>query len=143
VRLQTGDFPGAASALTQALQTYRDLENRGNEAWALNHYAAAVKASGDVTRALELYRQARAMNHELGKLDDEAIALEGTSECLLVQGRTAAGTAHLQEALDLYRQLGMRADAERLTARLTVPTPRQGTNVPPHPRLPAVTREPA
>jgi tetratricopeptide (TPR) repeat protein len=125
VRRLTGDYPGATDDLTQALQTYRDLESRGNEAWALNYYAAAVKAGGDVARALELYQQALAMNRELDKPDDEAIALEGTGECLLAQDRTAEGTAHLRQALDLYQRLGMRADTERLTthlAELTAPT---------------------
>jgi hypothetical protein len=75
-----------------------------------------------VPRALELYQQALAMNRELGKPDDEAIALEGSGECLLAQGRTAEGTARLRQALDLYQRLGMRADTERLTTHLAAPT---------------------
>jgi hypothetical protein len=64
------------------------------------------------------------MNRELDK-PDEAIALEGTGECLLAQGRTAEGTARLKQALDLYQRLGMLADAERLTAHLAVRPPGQ------------------
>jgi tetratricopeptide (TPR) repeat protein len=119
VRHLTGDYPGATDALTHALQTYRDLKSRGSEAWALNYYAAAVKAAGDAARALELYQQALTLNRELDQPDEEAIALEGTGECLLAQGRTAGGTAHLRQALDLYQRLGMRADTERLTTHLT------------------------
>ena len=74
---------------------------------------------GNPTRALQLYRQALAMNRELGKPDDEAIALEGTGQCLLAQDHTVEGTTRLRQALDLYQRLGMRADAERLTMHLT------------------------
>ena len=59
------------------------------------------------------------MNRELGKPDDEAIALEGTGQCLLAQDHTVEGTTRLRQALDLYQRLGMRADAERLTMHLT------------------------
>lgn len=62
------------------------------------------------------------MNRELAKRDDEAIALEGTGQCLLAQGCAAGGTARLRQALDLYQRLGMRADTERLTAHLTALT---------------------
>jgi hypothetical protein len=39
-------------------------------------------------------------------------------------------TARLQEALDLYQRLGMCADTERLTTRLTAPAPAAGGQCP-------------
>ena len=37
----TGDYSGATDAFTQALAIHREIGERRNEAWALNHYAAA------------------------------------------------------------------------------------------------------
>jgi hypothetical protein len=47
-------------AQTRALEIFRALGNRSDEAWALNHYAAALVATGQRSQAL-------AMNRELNK----------------------------------------------------------------------------
>jgi tetratricopeptide (TPR) repeat protein len=86
VRQLTGDYPSAGDAHLHALEIYRTLGHRGNEAWALNHYAAALAAGGDRPRAFELYHQALTMNRELNKPDDEAISLEGIAEHHLATG---------------------------------------------------------
>ena len=78
VRRLTGDLAAATHAQSQALKLYRSTGSRSGEAWALNHYAAAVAAE-DLQRARALYEQALAMNRELNKPDDEAIALKRAS----------------------------------------------------------------
>ena len=98
---------------------FREVGNRFNEAWALNFYAAAIAALGDRTQAFALYQQALAMNRELHKLDDEAISLEGIADHYLATGDPAQGLAYLNQALEIYRRLGMRADIERVQARLS------------------------
>ena len=118
VRQMTGDFPGAEDALSQALEIFRALGIRGNEAWALNHYAATFAAAGQRPRAFELYQQALAMNRELNKPDDEAVSLEGIGECHLATGDSTQGAANLHQALEIYQRLGIRADIERVQARL-------------------------
>ena len=118
VRRLTGDHAGAVEAHTQALKTYRALGHRGSEASALNHFAATLAAMGERARAHELYRQALALNRELDKPDDEAISLEGIGDYHLAEGDTVHGAARLHQALEIYRRLGMRADVERLHARL-------------------------
>jgi tetratricopeptide (TPR) repeat protein len=120
VRRQTGDVSGASEALTRALEIYRATGNRGNEAWALNHYAATVAAAGDLPRALALYRQALAMNRELNKPDDEATALEGLGQCHLAVGETETetGVTRLHQALEIYQRLGMAPNAERVRTQL-------------------------
>jgi len=105
-------------AQEQALEIYRRLGSRANEAWALNHYAATITAIGDHPRALALYQQALAMNRALNKPDDEAASLEGIAEHHLSADNPAEGTAHLHLALEIYQRLGMRADAGRVRARL-------------------------
>jgi tetratricopeptide (TPR) repeat protein len=117
-RWLTGDYPGAVDALTRAMEMYRALGSRGDEAVALNYYAAALAAGGQRPRALTLYRQALAVHRELNKPDDEAISLEGIGEHHLASGDPAQGTTHLRQALEIYQRLGMRADADRVQARL-------------------------
>jgi hypothetical protein len=58
------------------------------------------------------------MNRELNKPDDEAISLEGIAELHLAAGDAARGAAHLREALEIYRRLGMAPDTHRVQNRL-------------------------
>jgi tetratricopeptide (TPR) repeat protein len=118
VRYATGDFPGAADAQAQALEISRRIGDRGDEADALNHHAATLAATGDDPRAFALYEQALALNRELHKPDDEAISLEGIAEHYLVTGDPVQATTYLRQALEIYRRLGMRANVERVAARL-------------------------
>jgi tetratricopeptide (TPR) repeat protein len=119
--------------LAAALRLHRESGVRGNEAWALNHYAAVFADAGDPVRALAVYRDALGMSREVGQQDDEALALEGIGRCLLLNrdaedredAQDAAdaedaqdGTAYLNRAFDIFRRLGMRADEERVRARL-------------------------
>jgi len=118
VRHLTGDYPGADNAHSHALEIYRTLGDRGGEAWALNYYAATLAAIGRRTRALELFEQARAMNCELNKPDDEAVALEGIAEHHLATGDPVQGIAYLYQALGIYRRLGMIPDTRRVQSQL-------------------------
>jgi DNA-binding SARP family transcriptional activator len=118
VRRLTGDLPRAFDALIRVLDIYRATGNRHGEAWALNHYAAAVAVGGDLPRALALYRQALAMNRGLDKPDDEAVALEGLGECLGAAGEIEPALAHLRQALEIFQNLGMAPDIERVRTRL-------------------------
>ena len=65
------------------------------------------------------------MNRELSKPDDEAISREGLADHHLATGDTPLGTAHLRQAREIYQQLGMNADIERVQARLAVLAPEQ------------------
>jgi hypothetical protein len=57
----------------------------------------------------------------LNKPDDEAISLEGIGEHHLATSDPAQGATHLRQALEIYQRLGMRADAQRVKARLDGP----------------------
>jgi tetratricopeptide (TPR) repeat protein len=118
VRHMTGDYPGAQDALTRALEIVQRDGARGNEAQALNFYAATIAALGDHPRALTLYQQALAINRELRAPDQEAISLEGIADHHVATGDPALGVEYLNQALEIYRRLGMRADIERVLARL-------------------------
>jgi DNA-binding SARP family transcriptional activator/tetratricopeptide (TPR) repeat protein len=123
VRLLAGDHPGAARQLEAAVDLFRRIGARGNEAWALNHYAAVIAATGEHPRACAIYRDALRLARETRQPDDEALALEGIGECQLQAGETEAGIAHLNLALDIFRRLTMKPDADRVQARLTLIAP--------------------
>ena len=117
-RRRVGDLAGAARDLEAGLAICRGIGFRANEGWALNYYAAVFLAGGDLRRALAVYQDALKMSREVDHPDDEALALEGIGECRLRAGEPAAGTDHLNQALAIFRRLGMQPDAERVAARL-------------------------
>lgn len=104
--------------MSRALDVFRAAGSRIDEAWALNHLAVIVAATGDQPAARALYQQAVALNRELGKPLGEAYALEGLGECHLTAGETDTGADHLKTALALFQNLSMAADAERVRTRL-------------------------
>ena len=121
VRQSTGDLPGAGQLLQAAIDTFRRIGSRGSEAWALNRYAAVISATGDLTHAEDLYLDALRLARETGQSDDEAHALEGSGECHLGRGETAAGVAYLKQAIEIFQRLAMQPDADRIQARLASP----------------------
>ena len=118
VRLAIGDHRGALRDLQEAVNRFRDFGFRGGEAWALNHYAAVFLATGEPEHALALYRDALQLSREVHQLEDEARAQEGIGRCLLHQGDPGAGRKCLARASEIFRQLGMRPDADRVEACL-------------------------
>jgi tetratricopeptide (TPR) repeat protein len=88
--------------------------------------AAAIAATGERPRALTLYRQALDMDRELNMPAEEALSLEGIANHL-ADGDTVQGIEHLHQALQIYQRLGMRADIERVTARLVDLAPQQAS----------------
>jgi tetratricopeptide (TPR) repeat protein/transcriptional regulator with XRE-family HTH domain len=118
-RLAAGDYPGAARYLEAAVAEFRRMGTRGNQAWALNHYAAVITANGDYAHAMTLYQDALRLAREAHHSDDEALALEGIGDCLLRTADPEAGTACLNQALEIFRRLAMTPDIDRVAARLT------------------------
>jgi DNA-binding SARP family transcriptional activator/tetratricopeptide (TPR) repeat protein len=128
-KLAAGDPDGAAEVLALALAAFRELRSRGNEAWALPYHADALAALGQIPRARADYERGLDLSRQLNQRDDEAHALEGIGTTLLTAhgpGAAAAqlnATAHLNQALDIYRELGMRPDVERVEAKLRADQP--------------------
>jgi tetratricopeptide (TPR) repeat protein len=126
VRLSTGDYAGGVHDLGKALELFRRIGARGNQAWALNQYAAAIAATGDHTQAAALYRDALHLAHETDQPDEQALALEGIGHCHLHADATQPGIGHLEQALGIFQRLGMRPEADRVQARLSRLTPMPG-----------------
>lgn len=121
VRLAAGDHTGAARHLEEAVNLFRRIGASGNHSWALNYYAAVMIAIGDA-RAQALYQDALRLARDASHRDDEARALEGIGECQLRVGDTENGVAHLTQALEIFQNLAMTPDADRIRTRLaTVP----------------------
>ncbi|MBR7828654.1 tetratricopeptide repeat protein [Actinospica sp. MGRD01-02] len=118
VRAATGDGPGALRDVDRAVEVFRDLGSRSNKAWALGHQAAILAHTGDHARALPLFRRALSMAREVTQPDDEALALGGIGECLVLEGKAGDAVRHLDDALEIFRRLGMRREIERVTRRL-------------------------
>jgi tetratricopeptide (TPR) repeat protein len=122
VRSAIGELSDAVRDLEQALEVFRQIGDRGNEAFTLNHFAAALTVTGDRERALIMYGDALSLARETDQFDEQALALEGIGECHLQAGQTDDGTAHLAQALAIFRQYGM-AQAERVRTRLDFSRP--------------------
>jgi DNA-binding SARP family transcriptional activator/tetratricopeptide (TPR) repeat protein len=128
VRTSTGDFPGALRDLREALNLHRQTGARSNLAWALNYYAAVFIAAGDHARALSSYLEALQLAREVRQPDDEALATEGIGECHLQLGDQETGLAYLDQALSIFKRLGMRPDIDRVLTRLAQPPVTTGSS---------------
>jgi hypothetical protein len=62
--------------------------------------------------------EARELTRDVRQPDGEAFALEGTTESHPCLGESDTGVRHLNQALDIFRRLGMKADARRVQTRL-------------------------
>jgi tetratricopeptide (TPR) repeat protein len=85
----------------------------------MNYYAAALLATGDWAQALAIYSDALHLAREVDMPDEQALALEGIGECRLLTQDSEDGAAYLDQALQIFRQIGMQPDAQRVEARLT------------------------
>ncbi len=77
MRRLTGDSPGAAQALQEALAIYRDVGDRDGEAEALNEAGTLHRVCGDLSAAGSCHRKALDLAREIGMSWDEAHALVG------------------------------------------------------------------
>ena len=81
VRRLTGDYPGAAEALEQALGIYRDLGDRLGEANALSDLGVVWRLTGDYPGAAEALEEALGIYRDLGDRLGEANALALPGGC--------------------------------------------------------------
>jgi class 3 adenylate cyclase/tetratricopeptide (TPR) repeat protein len=107
-RRLTGDHPGAARALEEALSICRDLGDRLGQAWALNNRGLVrgttgdfPGATGDLEEALHIYR-------ELGDRLGQAETLTGLGSMRRATGDYPGAARALEEALGIVGDLGDR-----------------------------------
>ena len=143
MRRQTGDYPGAARDLDQALALYRDLSDRGGEAEALNEIGTLHRARGDLARAGQCHQQALELARAIASAWIEASALAGLGRCALTAGQPARAGALLRQAHEIFQRIGA-ADASAMLAELSaLSTQDPHSKPPPRPASPSPAQNPA
>jgi tetratricopeptide (TPR) repeat protein len=117
VRQLTGDHPGAARDLEEALGIFRDIGERGGEVEALNQVGTLHRACGDLGQAGSCHQQALDLARQIGSSQDEGHALAGLGRCALAADRTAEAADRLRQALEIFQRIGA-AEATEVSAEL-------------------------
>jgi len=107
-RLATGDYPGAAQVLEEALGIYRDLGHRLGQAGALNELGIVRGLTDDYPAATRDLEEALGLYRDLGDRLGQAGALNNLGTVRRVTGDYPGAAQVLEEALGLYRDLGDR-----------------------------------
>ena len=113
----TGDYPGAAQDLEEALGIYRDIGDRGGEAEASTRPGRCTGSAVTSRQARSCHQQALDLARQIGSSWDEAHALAGLGRCALAAGHADAGRARLRQALEIFQRIGA-AEAPDLLAEL-------------------------
>jgi tetratricopeptide (TPR) repeat protein/transcriptional regulator with XRE-family HTH domain len=108
VRLATGDYPGAALDLREALSIYRDTGDRHGRAVALTLLGNVRRMAGDYLGALSDLREAAGICRDLGDRRGQATTLIGAAGVRLLTGDHTGAAADLQQALGTCRDIGDR-----------------------------------
>jgi tetratricopeptide (TPR) repeat protein len=106
IRGLSGDIPGAADALSQALDLYRDLGDRSGEAQALTELGAIRRLQGDYAGAAALTGSALDIFQDLGDRHGQATALHNLGVMERVTGNYPAAAALQQRSLDISLEVG-------------------------------------
>jgi class 3 adenylate cyclase/tetratricopeptide (TPR) repeat protein len=116
VRWGTGDHPGAARDLEQALAISRDLGDLPGQARALIYLGNVRRATGDYPGAARDLEQALAISRDLGDLPGQAWALRILGDVRQLTGDYPGAAQDTEEALGISRDLGdRRGQANALT----------------------------
>jgi tetratricopeptide (TPR) repeat protein/transcriptional regulator with XRE-family HTH domain len=108
VRRLTGDLPGAAGDLQEALSIFQDLGDRLGQAHALNGLGRARALIADYPGAARDQHEALSIFRDLGDRLGQANALLYLGDVRRMTGDHPAAARDLKEALSIYRDLGHR-----------------------------------
>jgi tetratricopeptide (TPR) repeat protein/transcriptional regulator with XRE-family HTH domain len=108
LRRLTGDYPGAAQALQEALGISRDLGDRPGQAAALNNLGILRRLTGDYPGAMRDLEEALGVSLGLGDQLSRALALRTLGDVRRLTGDNQGAIRDVEEALGIYRQLGNR-----------------------------------
>ena len=108
VRRLTGDYPGAARDLEEALGIYRDLGDRLGQANALTNLGDMRRLTGDYPGAARDLEEALGIYRDLGDRLGQASALAYRGDVRRATGDYPGAARDLEEALGISRDLGDR-----------------------------------
>ena len=117
-RRLTGDHPGAARDLEEALGIYRDLGDRLGQASALTNLGEVRLLTGDYPGAGRDLEQALGIYRDLGDRPGQADALAILGLLRLLTGDYPGAAQDLEQALGIYRKLGHRLGQAHALTRL-------------------------
>jgi tetratricopeptide (TPR) repeat protein len=109
-RRQQDDQQRAIESLGRALEIAQEQQDTINQIRIQIDLGSAHYSDGRISRAAELYEQARGAAHEQGRPRQEAKAREGLSLCLAETGQFQPALMHLAAALGIVETL---QDAQR------------------------------
>jgi tetratricopeptide (TPR) repeat protein len=116
IRRLTGDYPGAARDLEEALGIHRDTGDRLGRAGALTSLGRVRRLTGDYPAGTRDLEEALGIHRDLGYQLGQAHALTDLGDVRSVAGDYPGAARDLAEALDIYRELDDRlGQAEALT----------------------------
>ena len=119
-RRLTGDHPGAARDLEEALSIYRDPGDRPGQANALTNLGEVRLLTGDYPGAARDLEEALSIYRDLGHRPGQADALTRLGLLRLLTGNHPAAARDLEEALGMYRDLGHRLGQGHALTRLGI-----------------------
>jgi DNA-binding SARP family transcriptional activator/tetratricopeptide (TPR) repeat protein len=108
VRRLTGDIPGAARDLEEALDIHRDLGDRLGQANALHSLGHVRRLTGDYPAAARDLEEALGIHRGLGDRLGQAHAILYLGDVRRATGDYSGAARDLDEALGIYRGLGDR-----------------------------------
>jgi len=108
VRRLTGDVPGAARDLEEALGIHRDLGDRLGQAGALHSLGHVRRLTGDYPGAARDLEEALGIHREAGDRLGQAGTLTYRGDVRRMTGDYPGAARDLEEALSIHRDLGGR-----------------------------------
>jgi tetratricopeptide (TPR) repeat protein/transcriptional regulator with XRE-family HTH domain len=108
VRRLTGDHPGAARDLEEALRIYRDTGDRPGQAGALTNLGIVRQLTGDHQGAVRDLEEALHIYRDTGERRGQAYTLTYLGRMRLTAGDFPAAARDLREALSIHRDTGDR-----------------------------------
>ena len=108
---------GHDHVLDQAVEIYRDIDDRSGEAEALNERGTLYRVSGDLAQAEGCHQQALDLARAIASSCDEARALAGLGRCAMADGHATQAGVLLRQGLEIFQRIGA-AEAPDLLAEL-------------------------
>jgi tetratricopeptide (TPR) repeat protein/transcriptional regulator with XRE-family HTH domain len=118
IRQLTGECPGAARDLREALGIYRELGDRPGQAGALANLGNTRRMADDYLAAARDLQEALGICRDLGDQPSQANVLTLLGLTLLSIGDYPGAARDLQEALGICRELGDRSGQARALTHL-------------------------
>lgn len=103
--IQVGNLSQVASELEHLRTLYQEIGDQAGIAWALNGMGTVAWDQGDLSRSMDLHRQALAICRKIGKADWEAWSLECVGDVFHSQGDLAAAQRTYEEAIAIRKKV--------------------------------------